>query len=232
MTIPPAPDTPPAPNTPLSPHTPPAPGPASAPGPGARALWAKIREMGGARHLVDGAAPILGYVVGFSLAGILVGIVAAILTALAVGVVRLRHGDRPKVVAVSTAIVLVFSAMAATTGEGRDFFLPPLILYAALAVAFALSLAAATPLTLPICRKIRFEPAEVPDPAARVRLHRRLTAAWTAFCAVHVLIMAPVYLANNVVLLGTLALILNKPALLAAFAGTWVWVRGGGRPNS
>lgn len=195
---------------------------------GARAIWVKIREMGGARHLVDGAAPIVGYVIGFSLAGIAVGILAAVLTALGVGTVRLRHGDRSKVIAVSTAIVLVFSAMAATTGQGRDFFLPPLILYGVLAVAFALSLFGATPLTLPICRRIRFEPTGTTDPAARLRLHRRLTAVWAAFCAVHVLIMGPVYLADNVVLLGTLALILNKPALLAAFAGTWVWVRGGG----
>ncbi|MET8778943.1 DUF3159 domain-containing protein [Nocardia sp. NPDC004654] len=64
-----------------------------------------------------------------------------------------------------------------------------------------------------------------PDPAARTRLHRRVTAAWMVFCVAHVVIMGPVYLADNVVLLGTLALVLNKPMLLAAFAGTWVWVR-------
>ncbi|RMI28182.1 DUF3159 domain-containing protein [Nocardia stercoris] len=221
MTIPPEPSTP----------APPGPGTTSAAVPGMRALWSKVREMGGARHLVDGAAPVLGYVAGFSMAGIVAGITAAVGTALIVGVVRLRHGDRPKVVAVSTAIVLVFSALAATTGQGRDFFLPPLILYAALTVAFALSLAA-TPLTLPICRKLRIEPIETSDPAARARLHRRLTAAWAVFCAAHVLIMTPVYLADNVVLLGTLALILNKPALLTASAGTWVWVRGSGRRSS
>ncbi|MRH89925.1 DUF3159 domain-containing protein [Nocardia sp. SYP-A9097] len=193
-------------------------------GPGAE-LFAKIRDMGGARHLVDGAAPILGYVIGFALHGILTGIAVAVAVALLVGIVRLRHGDRARVVAVSTALVLVFSAMAAVTGEGRNFFLPPLILYAALSVAFGLSLLTATPLTLPICRRIRFEPAAAADPAARVRLHRRVTAAWLVFCVAHVLVMGPVWLAGNVVLLGTLALILNKPMLLAALAGTWVWVR-------
>ncbi|GAC46841.1 hypothetical protein GOACH_01_01600 [Gordonia aichiensis NBRC 108223] len=48
---------------------------------------------------------------------------------------------------------------------------------------------------------------------------------WALFCLAHVLIMGPVYLANNVVLLGALALVLNKPALIVAVAGTGIWVR-------
>lgn len=190
-------------------------------------LRAKIRDMGGVRHLVDGAVPILGYVVGFQLHGILTGIAAAVTAALFVAVLRVRHGDRLAVVIASTALVLVFSGMAAATGDGRDFFLPPLILYTALTVVFGVSLCTDTPLTLPICRKIRFEPADTGDPESRIRLHRKLTVAWMVFCSAHVLIMGPVYLAGNVVLLGTLALILNKPMLIAALAGTWVWVRRG-----
>ncbi|WP_331722990.1 DUF3159 domain-containing protein [Nocardia sp. NBC_00511] len=195
-------------------------------------LIAKIRDLHGGRHLIDGAAPILGYVLGFALRGITTGIAAAVMIALILAAIRLRHGDRPKVIGVSTAVVLVFSAMAATTGQGRDFFLPPLILYAALFVGSSISLATATPLTLPICRKIGFEPADATDTATRARLHRRLTAAWAAFCALHLLIMGPAYLAGNVVLLGTLALILNKPALVIALAGTWVWLRRTSRTPS
>lgn len=192
---------------------------------GTAELRAKILDMGGARHLVDGAAPILGYVIGFQVQGILTGIAAAVVAAMFVAILRLRHGDRARVVMASTALVLVFSGMAAATGEGRDFFLPPLILYTVLTVVFGATLFTATPLTLPICRKIRFEPADTTDPEARIRLHRKVTAAWMVFCVLHVLIMGPVYLADNVVLLGTLALILNKPMLIAALAGTWVWVR-------
>ncbi|WP_194852815.1 DUF3159 domain-containing protein [Nocardia sp. SYP-A9097] len=188
-------------------------------------LRAKLRDLGGARHLIDGAAPILGYIIGFQLRGIATGIAAAIATAAMIALLRIRHGDRSKVVAASTLLVLVFSAMAAVTGEGRDFFLPPLILYSGLTIGFGISLLTSTPLTLPICQRIRFEPATPADPATRITLHRRVTTAWMIFCAAHVLIMGPVYLADNVVLLGTLALILNKPALLAALAGTWVWLR-------
>ncbi|MET9492451.1 DUF3159 domain-containing protein [Nocardia sp. NPDC006630] len=209
-------------------NNPPVPDPAPIePASGIAEMRAKMHDMGGGRHLIDGAAPILGYILGFAVHGITTGIIAAVLTALVVGAVRIRHGDRPKVVGASAALVIVFSAIAATTGEGRDFFLPPLILYAVLAVACAISSATATPLTLPICRRLRIEPTPPADPAARVRLHRRVTAAWAVFGALHVLIMGPVYLAGNVVLLGTFALILNKPALLAAIAGTWVWVRHG-----
>ncbi|WP_067828757.1 DUF3159 domain-containing protein [Nocardia inohanensis] len=192
---------------------------------GAAELRAQLRDMGGARHLIDGAAPVLGYIAGYQLHGVLTGILVAILAALTVAGLRLRHGDRPKVVAASTVLVLVFSAMAATTGEGRDFFLPPLILYTVLTLVFGASLFTPTPLTLPICRRTRAEPATHPAPASRIRLHRRVTAAWMIFCLAHILIMGPVYLANNVVLLGTLALVLNKPMLVAAIAGTWVWVR-------
>ncbi|GAB2443709.1 DUF3159 domain-containing protein [Nocardia tengchongensis] len=185
----------------------------------------KVRDLGGTRHLIDGAAPILGYLVGYAIAGTLAGISAALLAAVLVAALRLRHGDRLQVVAASTALVVALSGIAAVTGEGRDFFLLPLILYTALAVVFGASLLTGTPLTLPICRRIRFEPAGLPDPAARIRLHRRLTAAWALFCATHVVIMGPVYLTGNVIALGTLALILNKPALVVAIAATWAWVR-------
>lgn len=193
---------------------------------------AKIRDMGGSRHLIDGATPILGYVVGFQLHGILTGIAVATVIALMVAAVRLRHGDRALVVGVSTALVLVFSAMAAATGEGRDFFLPPLILYAVLSVVFGITLCTGTPATLPICRRIRFEPTEAGSPAARRALHRRVTFAWLAFCLAHLVVTVPIYLMNNVVLLGSVALILNKPMLVAALAGTWVWVRHGARTTS
>lgn len=193
---------------------------------------AKIRDLGGVRHLVDGAAPILGYLAGYQWNGILTGIAAAVAIAAVVAAIRLRHHDRPVVVAASSALVLIFSAMAAATGEGRDFFLPPLILYTALSIVFGVSLFTGTPLTLPICRKIRFEPADIADPGARVRLHRQVTVAWIVFCLAHLVVMGPIYLADNVVLLGTVALIFNKPALIAAFAGTWVWVRRAPRTPS
>lgn len=192
-----------------------------------RRMRTKIREVGAVRHLIDGGAPILAFIIGYQLGNIVAGIVAAIVTAAIIAGLRLWHGDKPLTVAISAGLILVFSAMAAATGEGRDFFLPPLILYTALTVVFGVSLATPSPLSLPICRKIRLEPqsGQLSDPADRVRFHRRLTLVWALFCLAHVMIMGPVYLANNVVLLGALALILNKPALIVAVAGTGIWVR-------
>ncbi|MFF0610324.1 hypothetical protein ACFYUD_16805 [Nocardia tengchongensis] len=52
-----------------------------------------------------------------------------------------------------------------------------------------------------------------------------VSLAWFAFWALHLLIMVQLYLANKVVLLGTVALVLGKPALVVTVAVTWLWVR-------
>ncbi|MEU8899047.1 DUF3159 domain-containing protein [Nocardia sp. NPDC048505] len=188
-------------------------------------MWGKFTALGGPQHLVDGAAPAVGFLIGYSAWNAKIGVLIALAVAVGIGAYRLLHGDSVKVVAVSVALVVVFSLFVGITGEGRGFYLPDLLICAVCAAAFGLTLLTGRPLSHWICRRIGLEPAESADPAARRRLHRRVTLAWFVFWAVHLVLMVPLYAADEVVLLGSVALVLGKPALVVMLAVTWLWVR-------
>ncbi|MFX0576772.1 DUF3159 domain-containing protein [Nocardia nepalensis] len=188
-------------------------------------IWGRFRAMHGPRHIVDGATPAIAFLLGYSIAGAEVGVFIAIVIAVALAALRLIQGDSVRVVAVSVLVILVLSLFVEITGEGRGFYLPEVAVCVVMTVLFGATLLTGVPLTYTVSRRIRLEPAEPADPQARLRLHRRITLAWFVFWAVHVAVMLPLYLANKVVILGTVALILGKPALVAMLAVTWLWVR-------
>lgn len=187
-------------------------------------IWGKFRALGGARHILDGAAPAVGFLVGYAAVNAKLGVLIALLVACGIAGLRLLRGDSVKVVAASVTAVIVFSLFVGITGEGRGFYLPDLLVCVAGTVAFGVTLLAGRPLSHWICRRIGLEPAESADPATRLRLHRRVTLAWFVFWAAHLVVMVPLYLANQVVLLGAVALVFGKPSLVAMVAVTWLWV--------
>ncbi|MEU0540173.1 DUF3159 domain-containing protein [Nocardia sp. NPDC005978] len=192
---------------------------------GAAEMWGKFRALGGPGHLLDGAAPAIGFLIGYSAADAKSGVLIALAVAAFVGLYRLLRGDSVKTVTISLLVVVVFSMFVGITGEGRGFYLPDLLICLFFSVAFGLTLLTGRPLSRWACRRIGLEPAEHADPRARLLLHRRVTGAWFAFWAVHLVVMVPLYAANKVVLLGSVALVLGKPALVLMLAVTWLWVR-------
>ncbi|MFF0494018.1 DUF3159 domain-containing protein [Nocardia sp. NPDC004068] len=194
-------------------------------------IWGKFRALGGVGHLVDGAVPALGFLVGYAVWNAKIGVVVALVLAVLLAGLRTWRGESAKVVMVSVAAVIVFSLFVGITGEGRGFYLPDLLVCAAGAVLFGGTVLIGRPLSQWVCRRIGLEPAEHADPAARRALHRRVSLAWFAFWAAHLLILVPLYVANEVVLLGSVALVLGKPALVVMLAVTWLWVRRSLRPR-
>ncbi|WP_433656914.1 DUF3159 domain-containing protein [Nocardia sp. CA-128927] len=160
-------------------------------------MWGKCRAMHGPQHILDGAAPAIGFLIGYSAAGAEVGVFVAIVIAVVLGAVRLMRGDSVRVVALAVLVILVFSLFVEITGEGRGFYLPEVALSVVMTVLFGATLLTGKPLSYTVTRKIRLEPAEPAAPALRLRLHRRITFAWFVFWAVHVAVMVPLYLADK-----------------------------------
>ncbi|MEU1208070.1 DUF3159 domain-containing protein [Nocardia sp. NPDC005825] len=188
-------------------------------------MWGKFRALGGPGHLLDGAAPAIGFLLGYAAVNAKIGVLAALGVAGLISLYRLVKGDSVKVVSASLALVVVFSLFVGITGEGRGFYLPDLIICAVCTVAFGISLLAGRPLSHWVSRKLGLERAEARDPDGRIALHRKVSLAWFAFWALHLVIMVPLYLANKVVVLGAVALVLGKPALVVMLAVTWLWLR-------
>lgn len=183
-------------------------------------MWGKFRAMHGSQHLLDGAAPAIGFLIGYSVAGAEVGVSVAILIAVVLGAARLLRGDSVRVVAAAALAILVFALFVEITEEGRGFYSPEVALSVVMTVLFGATLLTGKPLSYTVTRKIRLEPAEPDDPVAR--LHRRIALARFVFWAVHVAAVIPRYLVDKIVLLGSSAVDFGKPALVIMLAPTWV----------
>ncbi|MEC3952895.1 DUF3159 domain-containing protein [Nocardia sp. CDC153] len=188
-------------------------------------MWGKFRALGGPHHLLDGAAPAIGFLLGYATVNAKIGVLVALGVAGLISLYRLLKGDSVKVVSASLATVVVFSLFVGITGEGRGFYLPDLLICAVCTLAFAITLLTGRPLSHWACRKLGLERGREHERDARVRLHRKVSLAWLVFWAAHLVIMVPLYVANKVVALGTVALVLGKPALVVMLALTWLWVR-------
>ncbi|MGV9614688.1 DUF3159 domain-containing protein [Nocardia xishanensis] len=189
----------------------------------ARALGHAVIARGGVRHLVDAATPVAAFVVGYQLFGTGPAVAATLTAAALLAGWRLRRGDSPKVVTAAMAAVTAYSALVLFTGEGRAFFLPEIVGCAVLTVAFGATLIRGRPLSLIVCHRFQIEPSGVDQPL--IRKHRRLTAAWAVMWALHVLILLPLYAADQIAALALGTTLLGKPSVLIALAASWLWIR-------
>ncbi|MEV0297265.1 DUF3159 domain-containing protein [Nocardia sp. NPDC050710] len=186
-------------------------------------LGQAVIARGGVRHLVDAVTPVAVFLFGYQLFGTGPAVAATVITASLLAGWRWRRGDSPKVVTAALIAVTAYSALVLFTGEGRAFFLPEIVGCAVSAVAFGATLIRGRPLSLLVCQRIRIEPADVDQ--SRIRQHRRLTAAWAVMWALHVLILLPLYAADQITALAVVTMLLGKPSVLIAVAASWLWVR-------
>lgn len=183
----------------------------------------EVAAKGGWRHVVDAGAPIAAFLIGYQAAGPSAGVGAAVAVAIALTVLRLRRGDSPKVVVLSILGIVGYSALVLGTGEGRNFFVTEVVGCAILTVVFGIGTVLRRPLSLRICQRLRIEPrGETPD---RIRLHRWITGAWALQWLLHVAVLGPLYIADQVAALGVATLLLGKPSVVVALAVTWWLVR-------
>src|SRR3954452_345106 len=81
--------------------------------------------LGGSRGAVDATLPVVAFVAGWLLVdrSILIGGLAAVVVAGALGAWRLARGSRPRAVLVGVLLVTASALVALYTGRAEDFFL-------------------------------------------------------------------------------------------------------------
>ncbi|GAA4669928.1 DUF3159 domain-containing protein [Amycolatopsis dongchuanensis] len=165
------------------------------------------------RHLADALVPNVAFLVGYKLTGVLAGVAAAVVAGLVLVVLRLLRRRGLTVVFAAFGLVLLHAVTVLSTGEGRDYFLPWLLLNSALTVVFVLSLA----LRRPITARLRRFGGSTGDTSR----HTLVTALWAGLWALHLVVGLPLYFADMVVALGVAHFVLGPPALLALGLLTW-----------
>jgi intracellular septation protein A len=171
------------------------------------------------RHLADAVIPNAAFLIFYETYGVLGGVVAAVIAGTALLVARLLKKRPLKVVFAAFGLVIAHAVMVLITGEGRDFFLPWLVLNGVAAAGFLISLVIRKPVSAKLSRFSGL--------TADRRQHRKVTALWSGLWLLHIAVGLPLYLTHQVVALGVAHFVLGPPALLLWGFLTWRMLREG-----
>ena len=121
--------------------------------------------------------------------------------------------------------------IADRTGRAEDFFLPGLLLNAAYAAAYLVSIAIRWPLLGVILGPITGEGMSWRSDPERVRLYSRASWIWVGVFALRLAVQLPLYLAGAVLALGIAKTAMGLPIFLVAIWLSYLVLRGEGEPQ-
>jgi hypothetical protein len=227
-----------------------------------------LDQLGGWRGMLDATVPTVAFIVANSIGGMVTGIWAAVGAAVLIFLLRLVRRESVQQAVSGLLGVAIAVAIAAWTGQARNYFVPGIVRNTAIAVVLFVSVALRRPLvgyaaeffapshlgamasaSFPGLRgrvarvnaAVHHRPPPDPgtpqpvdleperhwrdDPRA-LRAYGWLTVMWAATFALRVVVQTPLYLDNQIELLGTVSLVLGLPVTAVALAVT-LWVVAG-----
>jgi hypothetical protein len=187
--------------------------------------------LGGRRGAVDATLPGVGYVVGWALAerfapgswSIAVGCAAAAAVAVVVAVVRLRARSAPRAIVLGLLGVAVAAVIALRTGRAVDFFFIQVASNAASALGWTSSIAVRWPLLGVIVGLVLGQRTRWRRDPDLLRGYLRASWVWVGQYLVRLAVFVPLYLGDQVVVLGAARVLLSWPLIAACLAMSW-WV--------
>ena len=136
---------------------------------------------GGPRFARDAFGPVLAFYVGWKLAGLVAGIIAATIVSVAAWRYE-RRRERPGAIArVSLGFVLIQAVIGLVSGSAAVYLALPVLLSAALGIAFLVSAAIGKPLAAVFANELYPFPAEVRDSHTFRRVFGRISIAWGTY---------------------------------------------------
>ena len=179
--------------------------------------------LGGARGSFETALPTVAFVVAWTLRhDVKIAVAASALVVLILLLVRLGSRQTPRYVLSAIFATAIAAFFALRSGRAEAAFLPGILTSAAWGVGSLLSVVVRWPIVGFIVAA--GDPRMAEDPTAwrrdrgLVRVCQRLTMVLVLLYAVRVVVMFPLYLAEQVTLLGVAKIALGWPAYLCALA--------------
>ena len=139
-------------------------------------------------------------------------------------VARLARRESPRHALAGVVGVAFAAFIAQRSGRAEDFFLPGLLLNAAYASGFLVSLAVRRPLVGVIVSRLDGETEWRADPV-RMRAFTRATWLWVGLFLTRLVVQLPLYLAGAVVALGVARTAMGIPLFALGIWLTWLLVR-------
>jgi hypothetical protein len=187
---------------------------------------------GTGRRMADAVLPTAAFVVVWLVAQaaswpepILLGGLASVVAALVIAIVRWRGGERPRAAAVGLLIAVVATLIALYTGRAEDFFLPRILANAGSLAAWLVSIAIRWPLLGLVVSAALGRPRAWRNDPDLVRGYCRASWLWAAQYLVRIVVLLPLWFADQVVALGIAQVVLTWPLVVVCALGSWPLVR-------
>lgn len=180
-----------------------------------------VDSLGGARGVFESGAPALVFITTYALTGheLRASVYAALALGLCLAILRIVKRESITQV-ISGFVGIGFSAWLATkSGKAENFFLPGILTNLGYAATCIISLVVNRPLLGYVIEAMRGnQNSNWRKTKSVLQKYRAMTVLWSAVFSLRVLIMAPLYFANQTVLLGFFKIALGWPLFaLAAY---------------
>lgn len=190
-----------------------------------------LREaVGGPLGMAETSLPAIAFVVTYTASGsdTNTSAIVAVGLALLLTVARLVRRESPRHALSGLLGVALAAFIAIRSGRAEGFFLPGLLLNAAMASAFLISLAVRWPLVGLIVSKLDEEGSGWRDDPVRMRAFVRATWLWAGLFLARLLVQLPLFLSGEdaVVALGVAKTAMGIPLFALGLWLTWLLVRG------
>jgi hypothetical protein len=193
------------------------------PGPGP----ALNEALGGPLGVAESAAPAVVFVIAYSVAGAeptTAAIIAAVIGAIfAVG--RIIRRETVQFALAGIAGLAVAAFVVSRTGRPEDFFLPGLLLNAAYAVGYAISIVVRWPLIGLILETATGRGTDWRKDPAKMRAYSWASWIWVGLFSARLAVQLPLYLAGAVAALGIARVVMGVPLFALAIYLSWLLIR-------
>ena len=191
--------------------------------PTARVVW---RVIGGWRGVAESVLPLLGFVVAYTVTGmLLLSLVISVGAAAVFTIIRLVMKS-PPIAALSGLIAAVIAAgIPLVTGRAEDQFVIGFITNIAYGSAFVISALVRWPLIGVISGFLVGEGLAWREDRRKRRVFFWLSMAWGGLFALRLGVQLPFYFAEDIATLGTVKIIMGIPLFALLLAGTWLAAR-------
>lgn len=183
--------------------------------------------LGGPRGMFESAAPAIVFITSYAVTSqnLSASVYAAITTGLVLAIFRLVKKQTLSQV-FAGFIGLGFSAwLAMRSGRAEDFFLPGILTNFLYAAATLISLVINKPILGYVIESIKGTGSKWLTDAKLVKRYRTMTYLWFGVFSLRVVIMTPLYLANQLTALGFFKLALGWPLFALAGYATYALSR-------
>ena len=174
-----------------------------------------LAATGGPLGIAETVLPGVAFVVAYTISGsdTRASAIVAVAVALVLTLARLARRETPRHALSGLAGVILAAFVATRSGKAENFFLPGLLLNAAYAAAFLISIVVRRPLVAFVV------------PGAPRRAALQATWGWVGFFALRLAVQLPLYLAGAVVALGVARTAMGVPLFAVGVWLTWLLTR-------